>query len=85
MKKIDKPGKSLSLTVNSQKWKLNNEKPPCTKVKKTDNLPVGECREYKRVRKRKVVPTLVWKRTFLHDVILSFIPDKLLKQFSDKP
>lgn len=45
---------------------------------------VVECVEYERVWKRKVVPNLVWTSTFLHDVIHSLIPDKLLKQFSDK-
>lgn len=55
-----------------------------TKIRETDDFHVGECVEYKKIYKKSVVPNLVWNRTFLHDVIHSLIPDKLLKQFSDK-
>lgn len=53
LKKIDKHEKSLNLIFNSWSWKLNNEMlfytVTLTKIRKTNDFPVGKCVEYKRV------------------------------------
>lgn len=55
-----------------------------TKIRKTDDSHAGKGAASKKVQKRKFVPDPVQNRTFVRDVLHSLIPDKLLKQFSDK-